>query len=70
MKAYTDVRAAGNELGEHIGEVVTEQDYNEGGPHAYSHRTKPQATIREARVAAKLWARMNGCTIVEGPENF
>jgi hypothetical protein len=62
MKCYLETRlpVKGNK---HYGRVVTEQDYRERGPHAYSHQTAEFGTKREALAAAREWAEERGYAI-------
>jgi hypothetical protein len=60
MQAYIDTHyAAGRGF---YCDVVTEQDYHDGGPHARSHRTEVSSadTAAEAEGWASEWAKRNG----------
>lgn len=49
-------------------DVVTEQDYHNGGPHAHSFRTGPHADVNTARDMAKEWAEENGFRVYSADE--
>ena len=61
MKAYIDVDAARG-IG-FFADVVSEQDYHEGGPFARSHRTPVCAERGTAEDKAREWAAKHGYTI-------
>lgn len=60
MNAYIDTKR--NTKGFYA-EIVTEQDYHEGGPFAHSHRTDTYPTRRKAEHAAKSWAGQHHYTL-------
>ncbi len=66
MKAYIDIQASRG-IG-FIAEVVTEQDYHEGGPFAHSYRSLLCEERETAERMAQRWASRNGCVITSVDE--
>jgi len=65
MKAYIDVQPIKRG---YFAQVVSTQDYHEGGPHAHSHETDIWETKAQAKTAAKVWAEKYGYTITTADE--
>lgn len=62
MKAYITHKGKGRD-GLYYAEVVTEQDYHEGGPFAHSYKgSGPNPD--DAQRACEYWCRRNACVIV------
>lgn len=59
MKAYCDENMDNDRF---VVLVVTEQDYHERGPHAYSFRATSDS-LGKAREHANAWAKRNGYTM-------
>jgi hypothetical protein len=63
MKAYIDNKGK-SPNGMFYSEVVTEQDYHDGGPHAHSHRAFGR-TQEDAQDSCELWIKKNGCELAD-----
>ena len=63
MRAYINVlsvdRHADGRPGGYVAEVVSSQDYHDGGPFARSHKTDPYTERQFAYTAAEAWAKKN-----------
>jgi hypothetical protein len=66
MKAYIDTHYEGGR-GFYC-DVVSEQDYHEGGPLARSHRTEMRDAASTAEHEAKQWAQRHGYTVASVDE--
>jgi hypothetical protein len=60
-KVYISVKP--RSWGEYCADVVTDKDYHEGGPHAYTYRSPDCMTPDEAESDAASWAAQNGYTV-------
>lgn len=67
MKAYITIEPV---LFGFAAVVVTEQDYQDGGPHAHSYKTDRYGRRDGALADAKRWCGQHTIDVVEGPEQF
>jgi hypothetical protein len=66
MKAYIDSMGK-SPNGMFYAQVVTEQDYHDGGPNAHSYRGFGK-TQEAAQHDCEFWCHKNGCTVASVDE--